>query len=562
VALVRQPLLAVAAFSLVMNLLMLAPSLFMMQVFDRVLSSGSRETLLMLLLGVATALGLSFLLDVLRSRLQGVVGNLLGDALLPAVVSHVTALSARSPQGSSDETLRDVAKLRSLFSAQPLLAVFDAPWALVYVAVIWLAHPLLGLAAALAALLMLALALLNDRLTRRGIEQLGREGAQAQRYLQASLANAEVTEAMGMGPALLKRWQSMNARVQALQQATAPRSVGLAAFTRTARQAIQSAVLAIGAYLVITQAGTPGIMVATTVLLGRALAPVEQIVGSWKLLAEGRAALQRLREMLQHLAAEPAAMPLPAPTGQLQLQNVFLRAAPDAPFMLSGVSLELAAGEALAVVGASGAGKSSLVRVLAGLWQPQSGTVRLDGADLRRCPRQWLGPHLGYLPQDVELFNGTVAENIARLGEVDPQAVMAASLAAGVHEMIQALPQGYDTPVQAGSSQLSPGQRQRIGLARALYGHPRILLLDEPNANLDGAGELALANAITALKGKTTVVMVTHRPSLVHCADKMLVLDRGRCLHFGSRDQVLKALAGQSAVGAAPEPDRARGITA
>jgi ABC-type protease/lipase transport system fused ATPase/permease subunit len=255
-------------------------------------------------------------------------------------------------------------------------------------------------------------------------------------------------------------------------------------------------------------------------------------------------------------------MPLPAPTGQVQVQNVFLRAAPDAPFILSGVSLELAAGEALAVVGASGAGKSSLVRVLAGLWQPQSGTVRLDGADLSRCPRHWLGPHLGYLPQDVELFDGTVAENIARLGEVDAQAVMAASLAAGVHELIQALPQGYDTRVEAGSSLLSPGQRQRIGLARALYGQPRILLLDEPNANLDGAGEQALSSAITKLKGQTTVVMVTHRPSLVQCADKMLVLERGRCLHFGPRTQVLQALAGPAALAPGGEQRPAQGVQA
>ena len=541
-ALLGKPLLTVAGFSLVMNLLLLAPALFMLQVFDRVLSSGSHETLFVLVLGVAVALVISLMLDHMRSRLQGVVGNLLGDALLPVVARQVLARTARSAEPGSTEPLRDVATVRGLFSAQALLAVFDAPWALVYIGVIWLAHPALGLAAALAALLMLGLAVLNDRLTRRSIESLQRSASGAQRYLEASIANAEAAEAMGMADALLARWQHMNARILELQRPTAQRSVALAALTRMTRQAVQVMILSVGAYLVITQAASAGIMVATTILLGRALAPVEQIVGSWKVLVEGRVALRRLRELLNTLGAQPDRMPLPEPCGALEASGLILRAPGSEKLILAGVSLSLKAGESLAVIGPSGAGKSSLIRVLAGLWRPAAGSVRLDGADLTFWPRSELGPHIGYVPQDVELFPGTVGENIARLGDVNSDAVVAAASAAGVHELILALPDGYDTRFEPTSALLSPGQRQRIALARALYGKPKLLLLDEPNSNLDGAGEQALGAALAALRGQVTVVMVTHRSTLVQHADKMLVLDAGRMQQYGTVDDVTQAL--------------------
>ena len=409
-----------------MNLLMLAPALFMLQVFDRVLSSGSRETLFFLLLGVGAALGLALGLDYLRSRLQGVVGNLIGDALLPVVARDVLEPRGAFADRPATEALRDVATVRGLFSAQGLLAVFDAPWAIVYIAVIWLAHPALGIAAACAAVLMLGLALLNDWLTRHNIEALQRGASRTQRYLEASMANAEVAEAMGMADALLARWQKMNARVLELQRPTARRSVALAAFTRTTRQVVQVMILAVGAYLVITQAATPGVMVATTILLGRALAPVEQIVASWKVLAEGRLALRRLRALLAALGAQPERMALPATGGALEAGSLILRAGRSDELILAGVSLSLAPGEALAIIGPSGAGKSSLLRVLAGLWQPSGGHVRLDGADLTQMPREAVGPHIGYVPQDVELFSATVGENIARMGEVNPAAVVAA----------------------------------------------------------------------------------------------------------------------------------------
>jgi len=540
--LLRRPLLVVAGFSFFVNLLLLAPALFMLQVFDRVLTSQSRETLLVLLLGIVLALVLMLMLDYLRSRLQGVVGNLIAEHLSPAVAKEMLAKTARRADSVPSEGLRDVAALRNLFSAQGLLALFDTPWAVVYIAVIWLAHPMLGAAAAAASALMLVLAVLNDRITRCDIEALQKEAAKATRYLESSIHNAEVVQSLGMADALLERWRALNAKVSALQGPTARWSVAMAAFTRMTRQLVQILMQALGAYLVISGEGTPGILVATTVLLGRALSPVEQVVGSWRVLAEARLGFTRLAGLLDAAERRPERMKLPAPTGRLQAQGLVFRPPQSERMVLAGVTLNLEPGESLAIIGASGAGKSTLARLLTGLWAPNNGTVRLDGVDLAQWPREELGPWLGYLPQDVELFAGTVAENIARLGAVDSEKVVQAAQRAGVHTLILSLPQGYDTQIDGMGVMLSPGQRQRIALARALYGEPKLLVLDEPNSNLDGAGELALADALKALNGQVTVIVITHRSTLVQHMDKMLVLDAGRVQHFGTVAEVMQAM--------------------
>jgi len=553
VGLLKRPLWHVAAFSFAVNLLLLVPALFMLQVFDRVLVSQSRETLAMLMIGAAIALAMLVALDYLRARLQGVAGSLIAESLSPAVAQAVIAARSQGGSRAQDESLRDVATLRALFSAQGLLALFDAPWLVIYVGVIWLFHPALGMASAISAAAMLAIAVLTDRLTRSGIDSLQREATQCGRYLESSLANAEVVQALGMAPALVARWRQMNERVTDLQRPIASRSVAMAAASRVLRQAIQICVLALGAYLVVTQQATAGIMVATTVLLGRALAPVEQVVGSWRVLAEGRDALTRLHQLLDGNADDPERMPLPEPRGMLAVQNVIYRPPGSDRLVLHAVSLELAPGESLAIIGPSAAGKSTLLRILIGLWRPTAGIVRLDGADLSLWPRETLGPSIGYMPQDVELFQGTVAENIARLGTVDPALVVAAATRARVHEMILALPRGYDTRVDDAGMQLSPGQRQRIGLARALYGNPRLVALDEPNSNLDAAGEQALAEAIGELHGQgVTVVVITHRQSLTRQLSHMLVLEGGRVQHYGPTPQVLVQMDRQRRGAAAP----------
>ncbi|MGI4846989.1 MAG: type I secretion system permease/ATPase [Janthinobacterium lividum] len=540
--LLRRPLLFVAAFSFFVNLLLLAPAMFMLQVFDRVLSSQSQATLLVLLLGMTVALGLMMVFDYLRARLQGVAGNLIAEQLSPLVARVMLIKTARRTERVPSEGLRDVAALRALFSAQGLLALFDTPWAVVYLLVIWLAHPVLGMGAIAAAVLMLALAVLNDRLTRRDIETLQKEAAKSTRYLESSMQNAEVVQSLGMGDALIGRWRQLNAGVTALQRPSSHKSVAMAALTRSTRQWVQVLMQALGAYLVITGEGTPGILVATTILLGRALAPVEQVVGSWRVLAEGRAAFKRLAQLLEAQDAQPVRMSLPAPTGMLVARNLVYRPPHSERLVLGGVSLALAKGESLAVIGPSGAGKSTLVRLLTGVWKPSAGDVRLDHVDLAQWPREELGPYLGYVPQDVELFAGTIAENIARLGAVDAEQVVAAAKRAGVHELVLALPDGYDTSVDMMGMMLSPGQRQRIALARALYGAPRLLVLDEPNSNLDGAGEQALATALAALKGEVTVIVVTHRQALVQQVDKILMLEAGRVAQYGTAAEVATAL--------------------
>lgn len=542
--LLRRPLLHVAGLSFFVNLLLLVPALFMLQVFDRVLASQSGETLLVLMVGVGVALGLLLALDYLRARLQALAGNIVAEALSPAVTKIVLAQNARSGCSSSgsSESLRDVGSLRALFSTQGMLALFDSPWVVVYVGVIWLAHPMLGSAAAGAALVMLALALINDVVTRREIEALQKAAAGATRYLEASLQNAEVAQALGMTDALVARWRQKNAEVIALQQPSAAKTIAMAALTRTVRQAVQVLMLALGAYLVISGEASSGVMIATTTLLGRALAPVEQVVGSWRILAEGRAAFRRLSALLSTVGAQPERMRLPVPSGRLVAQNLMFRAPRGERLLIAGVSLQLEPGESLAVIGASGAGKSTLVRLLTGVWKPGAGTIRLDQAELTQWSSDDLGPHLGYVPQDVELFPGTVAENIARLGDVDSAKVVQAAQRAHAHELILSLPDGYDTLVDPRSAAISPGQRQRIALARALYGDPRLVILDEPNSNLDGAGEQALAETLKSLRGQATVVVVTHRIPLIQHVDKVLVLDAGKAQRYGPAAEVMKAM--------------------
>ena len=543
-----KPLLSsLALFSFVINLLYLVPALFMLQVFDRVIPTNSRDTLWVLLAGVGSALAILFVLDYVRLRVQHLLGNLVDERLSPPVLHAVVEASARSRLHARPDAMRDIATLRGLFSANGLTALMDAPWIVVYVAVIAVFHPALGWGAAAATALMLALAWLNDRVSRKALDAVQKETRQASHYVEGSLRNAEVLQAMGMTGRLLARWRRRQDQALSLQASTSHASVAFSAASRFLRQAVQVMMMSIGAWLVLTQAASAGVMIATTVLLGRALQPVEQIVGSWRVLGEARSALRRLRELCAHFERDDPRMSLPRPAGQLRVQGVSFRPQGTEKLCLSGVSLSLAPGEALAIIGPSAAGKSTLARLLTGIWPPTLGSVRLDGADLSAWPRHELGPWIGYVPQDVELFDGTVADNICRLGEPDGEAVLAAARRANAHEMIVQLPQGYDTPVGEGGTRLSPGQRQRIALARAMYGDVRLLVLDEPNASLDAEGEIALARALSGLRAEgITSVVVTHRPSLVAHVDKILILEAGQVKQFGPASEVMKSMQRQA----------------
>ena len=541
-----RPLLAyMGLFSFCVNLLYLIPALFMLQVFDRVLTTHSGETLVVLLAGTAVAMVLMLLLDYVRQRLQGVLAAIADERLARPLVESLVERAARTPHAGVGEGMRDLATLKTVLSSNALAALFDAPWAPLFLALIWTFHPVLGLGALASVVLMLALAWLNHRTSRAAIEGLQQDGRRAARYVESSLRNAEVLQALGMTGRLLDRWRALQDEVGALHASAGRGGVAFSALTRFVRQAIQIVMLSLGAWLVISQEASAGIMIATTVLLGRALQPVEQLVGSWRALADGRAAYRRLAELDTIGAAAQVALPCPA--GRLLVEGLSYRVPATGKPVLYNLALALEPGESLAIIGASAAGKSTLARLLIGLWAPATGSVRLDGTDVARWDRAQLGQWIGYVPQDVELFDGSVADNIARLAQVDPERVFAAAKRANAHEMILEFAEGYDTLVGEGGMRLSPGQRQRIALARALYGNPRLVVLDEPNANLDGAGELALAHAVNGLRAEgVTTVIVTHRPALIAHVTKILVLENGRAKRYGAAAEVMRDMQRQA----------------
>jgi PrtD family type I secretion system ABC transporter len=533
-------------FSLAINLLLLVPPLYMLQVFDRVLASRSVETLVVLTVAAVVALLVMAVLDVLRARLLGAAGAALDRGLGPRVLDGLLAQTARLSGGAYLNGLRDVNTLRTFLGGAGLMALFDAPWLPIFLLVIFLFHPLLGIVALVGAIAMLLLAVLNERLTRKPLERSQVEARRAGRFIDANVRNAEVVNALGMLPAVTQRWAKLN-DAALLEQMRANRIGGsLTGWTKFARQFIQLAMLAVGAFLVVAQDVTAGVMIAATILLGRALAPVETLIAGWRSLVEARNAWRRLHDLLSANPPVDAGTQLPAPEGRVELEGVAFRLGDKV--ILRGVSFKLAAGESLGLIGPSASGKSTLARLIVGVWKSAAGVVRLDGADVAAWPRESLGPYLGYLPQDVELFGGTVAENIARLGAPDATEVVRAAQRAHVHELILRLPKGYDTEIGDAGQALSPGQRQRIALARALYGKPRLVVLDEPNANLDHEGEEALLRTLEILKADgVTVVIIAHRPSLLRNVDKMLVLNDGAVASFGPRAEVMARVTRQAA---------------
>lgn len=527
-------------FSVVVNVLLLVPALYMLQLFDRVISSRNEATLVMLSLVAVFALAMMSLLDALRGRLLAAAAAAMDRHLGPQVLDGLLAQTARLSGAEHLNGLRDVNTLRAFLLGPGVLAVFDAPWMPLFVALIFLFHPLLGWFALGGAAAMLALAVLNERFTRQPIERVQAEGRRAGRFVDAAVRNAEVVTALGMLPAVTKRWGALNERVLREQALASVTGGAFASATKFTRQLVQVGILATGAYLVVEQQVTAGIMMASSIILGRALAPVELLVGGWRSLVDVKSAWQRLEKLLGSAPEAAGGLELPAPRGAVAVERVVFGLRQGEKAILRGVSFSLEAGESLGLIGPSAAGKSTLARLVVGVWRANSGAVRLDGADVAAWPRERLGPHIGYLPQDVELFAGTVAENIARMGEPDSAAVIRAATRAGVHELVLRLPKGYDTDVGDAGTALSPGQRQRIGLARALYGDPRLVVLDEPNANLDTEGDEALMRALRELKqaGVTTIV-IAHRPSLLAGMDKLLVLRDGAVEMVGPRAEIM-----------------------
>jgi PrtD family type I secretion system ABC transporter len=536
----QQGLVVVCLASLTANLLLFALPLYSLQIYDRVLTSRSVDTLWLLTLIVLLAIFVSAAIDALRARLLIRIGNAYAANLGARLLDATLARSARTSEPSG-QPMRDMATVRGFIAGpQGLSALFDAPLVPLFLFGVYLMHVGLGHAMLLGIIVLVALALATEALTAARLRLAGDAAMRAQRLVDGFTQNAEAAEAMGMRTALADRWHRAESESMANATQAGDRAAHLGALAKGVRMTLSLMISAAGAWYAIHDEITVGAMVASSIIAARGLAPLEILIGAWKNFVTARLALGRIDTILQQGPRAESAMQLPSPSSQLSLEGVvFTPPGADHP-TIKGVSLEVPAATWLGLIGPSAAGKSTLARIICGVWQPQKGNVRLDGADVFTWNRHDFGRHCGYLPQDVELFSGSVRDNIARFTNGDDASVVLAAQAAHCHDMIKRLPLGYDTKVGAGGTALAAGQRQRIGLARALFGAPRLVVLDEPYSNLDGEGEKALMQAVTqAREGGATIVMISHRPSLLAGCDRIAVLIDGRIQHFGPRDEIL-----------------------
>jgi ATP-binding cassette subfamily C protein len=545
---------SVLVFSLCINVLMFVSPLYMLQIYDRVMSSRSVGTLIAITVIAGILLAVYGLLEMTRSRVLVRAGIMFDQKIANPAFNAIHRGMLRRPGGNLGQGLRDVDTLREFLTGAGLLAFCDAPWFPVFVFGAFLLHPWYGWIAIIGSLVIWGLTLLNEIITRRDLTEATAASMIASQRAATTFRNIEVLQAMGMLGALRSIWSGVHLTHLGWQARASDRAGTLMAGTKFFRTFLQTVILGVGGYLAIQREISPGGIIAGSIIIGRALQPMELAVGNWKGFVAARGAYKRLRELFELAGTQPEQMSLPKPLGAVSVENVLAAAPGQRTVILRGVSFLLPAGEALCIVGPSGAGKTTLARVLTGIWPIASGALRLDGYDLSQWDPQELGQYIGYLPQDVELFSGTVAQNISRFQEeANPEHIIAASILAGCHEVIQQMADGYNTQIGDGGQALSGGQRQRVALARALYGNPSLVVLDEPNSNLDSAGEDALTQAIRAMKTNgTTVVLITHKINILATADKILVMAGGVVQSFGPRDEILSRLAGPRAVPSPP----------
>ena len=533
----------VAVFSAIINLMMLVPSLYMLQVYDRVLASRNETTLLLITLMVVAAFILMSALEFVRSFVLIRVASQLDMKLNQRVYTASFEQNLKRAGGNAGQALQDLTNVRQFLSGNALFAFFDAPWFPIYLIIIFMIHPYLGIFALCGTFIHMGLAIWNEKATKKPLSEASTMAVNASNLATNNLRNAEVIEAMGMLPNFTKRWFGLHAKFLNLQAEASEKAGTIAAATKFVRVTLQSLILGFAALLVLDGKITPGMMIVCTILMGRALNPVEQVIGVWRSWNSTKSAYSRLNELLVANPQRLNSMSLPKPIGMLSVEGVTAIPPSSNKPALSNLTFAISPGDVLGVVGPSGAGKSTLARVIVGIWPSVAGKVRLDGADVFQWNKAELGPSIGYLPQDVELFGGTVSENIARFGEVDAEKVVMAAKRAGVHEMILYFTKGYDTPLGDGGAGLSGGQKQRLGLARAMYDDPSFIVLDEPNSNLDEVGELALIAAVQDLRQRgKTIVMITHRASTLAVTNKLLVLKDGVAQMFGPTREVLESL--------------------
>ena len=540
----KKSFIMVGFFSLFINLLMLVPPLYMLQLYDRVLASRSEDTLVMLTVIVVFLFIVMALLEVVRSRVLVKVGNKLDSLLSQRVFDSVFDLAQKYPGKASSMPLNDLTQVRQFMTGNGLFAFFDAPWMFIYIAVLFMFHPVFGYFAIFAAIVLVGITIANEYTTKQKLAEANNLSRSSSAFVDSNLRNAEIVHAMGMKENIRKIWEEryfgfLNA------QNDASNSAGIwSNASKSLRMLFQSLILGIGGYLAIIMEVSPGMMIAGSIIMGRALAPLDLIIGSWKGFSSARSSYQKLDGLLKEFPKDKEYMKLPAPKGEILLENVVVAPPGATQPSLRGISMLIQKGDVVGIIGPSAAGKSSLARVILGLWPLAAGKARLDKADIFQWDKQDLGKYIGYLPQDIELFEGTVSQNIARFSEIDSQKVVEAAQRAGVHEMILRLPDGYDTKIGVGGATLSGGQRQRVGLARAIYNNPILVVLDEPNSNLDDAGEVGLVNAINYLKHiGSTVIIITHRPSILQVTNKIAVIKQGTLELYGNTNEVLAHLA-------------------
>ena len=529
---------------------MITPSIYMLQVYDRVVATGNKSTLLMLTLIVVMLFITMAALEWVRSQILVKVSTRLEMLLNQRLFRIAFKESLYSGgQRATTQPLDDLTGLRQFLTGNGLFAFFDAPWMPVYLALLFLFHPWFGWYSIFTAILLCIVAAFTEKATTKIITEANNVAMVTRGALGRNLRNAEVIESMGMLGRIRQRWMVGAVKVLDLQATASSRAGLLSALSKVIRLSSQSLILGLGAYLVIEREISPGLMIAGSILMGRALAPIDLIIGTWKGFIGARGQYQRLNDILRKIPEDNEHMLLPDPEGRIQLENAVVVPPGSKIPVLKGISLVIEKGDIVGVIGPSGAGKSTLARAGLGIWPTANGAIRLDGAEVFNWDREHLGNFIGYLPQDIELFEGSIGENIARFGDIDPEQVVAAAKMADVHELILRFPEGYDTVIGATGGNLSGGQRQRIGLARALYGNPVLVVLDEPNSNLDELGEAALEKALLELKQKqTTVLIVTHRNSVLSKVDKLLILNDGLLAVYGPRDQVVAHLQQQAAV--------------
>jgi PrtD family type I secretion system ABC transporter len=539
----KRTFVTIGLFSFVVNILMLVPTIYMLQIYDRVLTSRNQDTLIGLSVIMIAMFFVVGFLEWIRSQLLIRLGNRMDQKLSGKVFRAAFEKSLRIGSTNASQYFFDLTNIRQFLTGHGLFAFFDSPWTPIYIVVIYYMHPIMGVFSIVSAVFLLCMAVLTEVVSKKPLSEANKLHSIAGTFAGANLRNAEAIEAMGMMNHVRGHWYQKHLKFLKLQAMASERASVVSSITKVARLISQSLILGVGAYLAIQNIITPGMMIAASILMGRALSPVEMAIGTWKQFLSTRTSYERLEEILSVFPDREGGMSLPPPTGQLVVSNLIAGPPGTNKQILRGVSFAAEPGDIVAVIGPSAAGKTTLARMIVGIWQPLVGGVRLDGVEVSTWDKAELGPFIGYLPQDIELLDGTVAENIARFGAIDAEKVVAAAKDAGIHEMVLQFPGGYDTPIGEGGLVLSGGQKQRIALARAVYDDPVLIVLDEPNSNLDDAGELALLNTLVKLKeAQKTIFVITHRTSILSIVDKILLMINGVGQAYGPRDEVLASL--------------------